>query len=135
MQPTKYQRNQRKTNLNLKPKKPNNNNNNNNIPIAITIWVVLENKTNATPHPNIGLLKTISEEEWNKMSEEFILNTCKSFRRYVDTITEKKMAAILSEFILLFIFFKLKLILFYKSRLLLNEDIPNFTSAPCTAIK
>ena len=28
MQPTKYQRNQRKTNLNLKPKNPQNNDNN-----------------------------------------------------------------------------------------------------------
>ena len=30
------------------------------------------------------------EEEWNKMSEEFIFMACKSFRRRVDTIIEKK---------------------------------------------
>ena len=30
------------------------------------------------------------EEEWNKMFEEFILKTCKSFRRRVDTIIERK---------------------------------------------
>ena len=29
---------------------------------------VLENKTNATSHPNNGSLKTAIEEEWNKMS-------------------------------------------------------------------
>ena len=31
-------------------------------------WGILENRTNATSHPNIGLLKTAIEEEWNKMS-------------------------------------------------------------------
>ena len=59
---------------------------------------VLENKTNPTSQPNIGLLKTVIEEEWNKMSEEFMLKACKSARRYVDTIIEKKMAAIMSKF-------------------------------------
>ena len=33
---------------------------------------VLENKTNATFHPNICTLKTAIEEKWNKMSEESI---------------------------------------------------------------
>ncbi len=71
---------------------------------------VLENKTNATSHPNIGLLKTAIEEEWNGMSEEFILKACKSFRRRLDSLI-LKMAAILIKFtvlclsfILLFIF-------------------------------
>ena len=50
---------------------------------------VLENKTHATSHSNIGSLKTASGEEWNKISEEFILRTCKLFWRYVDTIIEK----------------------------------------------
>ena len=54
-----------------------------------SIWGVLENKTNATPHQNIGLLKTAIGEEWNIMSKEFILKTCKSFLRRVGTIIEK----------------------------------------------
>ena len=37
------------------------------------------------PIQNIGLLKTDIEEEWNKMSDEFILKVCKSFQRRVDT--------------------------------------------------
>ena len=53
-------------------------------------------KSNAASDPNIGSLKTAIEEEWNKMSEEFILKECKSFRSRVDTITEK-MAAIWSK--------------------------------------
>ena len=58
-------------------------------PLDYALWGVLENKTNATSHPNIGLLETAFVEEWNKMSEEFILKTCKSFRRRVETIIEK----------------------------------------------
>ena len=50
----------------------------------------LENKTNAISHPNIGSPKTAIEDDWNKMSEEFILKVCKSFRRRADTIIEKK---------------------------------------------
>ena len=58
-------------------------------PLDYTLWGILENKTNATFRPNIGSFKTAIEEEWNKMLEEFILKTCKSFQRYVDTIIEK----------------------------------------------
>ena len=57
-------------------------------PLDYAIWGILENKTNAISHPNIGLLKTTIEEEWNKISEEFILKTCKSFQRHVDAIEE-----------------------------------------------
>ena len=40
----------------------------------------LEDKTNATSHPNIGSLDTAIDEEWNKISEEFIMKACKSFQ-------------------------------------------------------
>ena len=60
------------------------------------IWRVLENKTIATSHSNIVSLKTAIEEEWNKISKEFILKACKSFRKCI-----KKMAAILSRFTVL----------------------------------
>ena len=70
-------------------------------PLDYALCGVLENKTNATSHPNIGSHKIAIEEEWNRMSEEFILKACKSFRRCVDTITGEKMAAILSKFTVL----------------------------------
>ena len=42
------------------------------------IWGVLEKKkTNAISHPNVGSLKTVIKEEWNKTSKELILKTCK----------------------------------------------------------
>ena len=42
-------------------------------------WGIQENKTNTTSHPNIGSLKTTFEEEWNEISDEFILKAIKSF--------------------------------------------------------
>ena len=47
--------------------------------IDYAIRGILENKTNATSHSNIGLLKTAIKKEWNKMYEEFIFTACKSF--------------------------------------------------------
>ena len=38
-------------------------------PLDYAIWGILENKSNATSHPNIVLFKTAIEREWNEMSE------------------------------------------------------------------
>ena len=72
---------------------------NGNWPLAFdyAIWSVLESKTNAPPHSNVGLLKTAIGKEWNKMSDEYILKACKSFLMSVCTIIEK-MVATLSKF-------------------------------------
>ena len=53
-------------------------------PLDYALWTVLDNKT------NIGSLKIAVEEEWNKISEEFILKPCKLFRRRVGKIIKKK---------------------------------------------
>ena len=71
------------------------------MPLDYAIWGVVESKTNATSLPNISLLKFAIEEKWNKMSEEFILRACKSFRNHIDTIELKKMVATLSKFTVL----------------------------------
>ena len=65
-------------------------------PLDYAKWHILENKTNATSHPNIGSLKTAIGDEWDKISEDFILLAGKLFWRRVDTIIEK-MATILSK--------------------------------------
>ena len=39
-------------------------------PLDYVIWGILESKTNATSHPNIGSLKIVVVEEWNKMFED-----------------------------------------------------------------
>ena len=72
-------------------------------PKTLTPFVMLNGvfwKTKQIQLPNIGLLKTAIKEEWNKMSEELILKTCKLFRRRIDTIITKMVAYLL---ILLFI--------------------------------
>ena len=86
-------------------------------PLDYATQHIRENKTNTTSNPNIGSLKTATEEEGNKISEEFILIARKSFQRHIDT-KNFKMVAILSEFTVLcpsyFVvyLFKLKVILF-----------------------
>ena len=58
-------------------------------PLDYSIWDVIKNITNAPSSPNIGSLKTVIGEEWNKISEEFILKACKSFRRPEHRIINK----------------------------------------------
>ena len=71
-------------------------------PPDYAIWGVLEkNKTNVNSHPYITSLKTAIEKKWKKISEEFILKSCKSFRRRIDRII-KKTVAILNKFTVLY---------------------------------
>ena len=58
-------------------------------PLEYIIWSVLENKIYLIFYPNISSLKTVIEKEWYKMSEEFILKACKSFRSRVETKNKK----------------------------------------------
>ena len=53
------------------------------------LWGILENKTNATSHPNIGSLKIAIGAWWNNMYGEFILKACESFQRRVDTLIKE----------------------------------------------
>ena len=50
------------------------------LPLDYAFWGVLENKKNATFYPNIVLLKTATEEEWE---------VCRLFRRRAETKIEK----------------------------------------------
>ena len=63
-------------------------------PFGYAIWVILENKTTATSHPNISSHMTAFEEKWNKMSEEIISKACKWFRRRFDAMIKKNDAHI-----------------------------------------
>ena len=83
-------------------------------PFNYVTCIFLENKKNATSHPNIGSVMTSIKEERNKMSKEFILKTCNSFRRLVNTMNEKKwwlFYCFVSIFLFCCLFSKLKLIL------------------------
>ncbi|QQP36158.1 Uncharacterized protein FKW44_021164 [Caligus rogercresseyi] len=48
-------------------------------PLDFAVWGELEKKTNRTPHPNVDALKATIRTEWDNMSEEFLINSCKAF--------------------------------------------------------
>ena len=83
-------------------------------PPLITLYGRFRKRNKSTSHLNIGSLKTAIEEEWDKMSGEFILKTCKSFQRHVDRIIEKKSRPYRVNLLFnVHLILKLKLILFY----------------------
>ncbi|QQP36795.1 Uncharacterized protein FKW44_021994, partial [Caligus rogercresseyi] len=57
-------------------------------PLDFVVWGELDRKINRTPHPNVDALKAPIRTEWDNMSEEFLINSCKAFRRRVETVIE-----------------------------------------------
>ncbi|QQP36906.1 Uncharacterized protein FKW44_022142 [Caligus rogercresseyi] len=57
-------------------------------PLDFAVWGELERKTNKTPHPNVDALKATIRTEWDNMSEEFLINSCKVVRRRVEAAIE-----------------------------------------------
>ncbi|QQP55586.1 Uncharacterized protein FKW44_008826, partial [Caligus rogercresseyi] len=52
------------------------------------VWGKLERKTNRTPHPNVDAIKTTIRTEWDNMLKEFLISSCKAFRRRVEAVIE-----------------------------------------------
>ena len=59
-------------------------------PLDYFTWSVLEHATNRTSHNNVDFFKDTIKQEWNKLSPEYLKNTCASFRRRVNTVIEKE---------------------------------------------
>ncbi|XP_014780575.1 uncharacterized protein LOC106876512 [Octopus bimaculoides] len=59
-------------------------------PLDYAIWGVLEHATNRTLHSNVDSLKDTIKEEWEKLSPEYLRNTCASFRKCVKAAIEKE---------------------------------------------
>ncbi|QQP41388.1 Uncharacterized protein FKW44_015737, partial [Caligus rogercresseyi] len=57
-------------------------------PLDFAVWGELEKKINRTPHPNVDALEATIRTEWDNTSEEFLINSCKAFRRRVEAIIE-----------------------------------------------
>jgi len=55
-------------------------------PLDFAVWGVLEKATNKTPHPNLESLKTAIKNEWANMSDTFLIDACKSFRRRIEAV-------------------------------------------------
>ena len=57
-------------------------------PLDYAVWGVMDRKARATPHRNVDDLKTSILREWDNLSKDFIVNSCKSFRRRIEAIVE-----------------------------------------------
>ncbi|QQP53087.1 Uncharacterized protein FKW44_005431, partial [Caligus rogercresseyi] len=56
--------------------------------LDFAVWGELERRTNRTPHPIVDALQATIRTEWDNMSEEFLINSCKAFRRRVEGVIE-----------------------------------------------
>ena len=52
---------------------------------TMAVWGILEQATNKTSHPNIDSLKAAIIKEWDNLSEDFIVKSCRSFRHRIET--------------------------------------------------
>lgn len=55
-------------------------------PLDYAVWGVLEARVNKTSHPNTESLKTAIKEAWADLSDDFIVNSCRSFRSRVEAV-------------------------------------------------
>ena len=57
-------------------------------PLDYGIWGIVERRACATPHLSVDALKAAVDAQWHEMSEDFIQNTCKSFRLRIEAMVE-----------------------------------------------
>ncbi|QQP49269.1 Putative transposable element, partial [Caligus rogercresseyi] len=55
-------------------------------PLDYSFWVQVESKACTVRHPNVEALKTAVDEEWNKMTTDYIKRTCSTFRKRIEAI-------------------------------------------------
>ena len=49
-------------------------------PLDYAVWVKLEHSTDRTSHPGVDNLNQVFRLEWDKISRDFILNCCNTFK-------------------------------------------------------
>lgn len=57
-------------------------------PLDYAVWGIMDSKARATPHPNVDSLNASIRREWRRLSKDFIVNSCKSFRSRIEAIVE-----------------------------------------------
>eukprot|EP00096_Caligus_rogercresseyi_P015643 TRINITY_DN8118_c0_g1_i2.p1 TRINITY_DN8118_c0_g1~~TRINITY_DN8118_c0_g1_i2.p1 ORF type:complete len:163 (+),score=37.01 TRINITY_DN8118_c0_g1_i2:301-789(+) len=55
-------------------------------PLDYSFWVQVESKAYTARHPNVEALKTAVDEEWNRMTTDYIKRTCSTFRKRIEAI-------------------------------------------------
>ena len=59
-------------------------------PLDYGIWGVLEVKVGVKPYNSVQALKSAIKREWNHLSSDFIVKTCKNFRGCLEAVIEAK---------------------------------------------
>ena len=57
-------------------------------PLDYSVWSVLESRACKSPHNNVTTLKASIVRSWRSLSKQYIVDTCLSFRRRVETVIE-----------------------------------------------
>jgi hypothetical protein len=58
-------------------------------PLDFSVWSVLQEKVQATPHTSLAALRRSITKEWNRMSLAYVHRTCCSFRRRLESVVAK----------------------------------------------
>lgn len=64
--------------------------NSKNDPLDYAFWAYVEARTNKTPHKNLDHLKAAIKREWRAMSVDYVISTCKSFRKRLEKVVAAK---------------------------------------------
>ena len=57
-------------------------------PLDYAVWGLMNTRVQATPHRNISELKATIQKEWKKLSSDYIIKSCSSFRRRIEAVIE-----------------------------------------------
>jgi hypothetical protein len=58
-------------------------------PLDFSVWSVLQEKVLAMTHTSLVALRQSITREWNRMSPAYVLRTCRSFRRCLQSVVAK----------------------------------------------
>ncbi len=58
-------------------------------PLDFSIWSILQEKVQATPHTSLAALRWSITRQWNRMLLAYVRRTCSSFRRCLEAIMAK----------------------------------------------
>jgi hypothetical protein len=58
-------------------------------PLDFSVWSILQEKVQATPHTSLAALRRSITKLWNRMSPAYVRRTCCSFRRHLEAVMAK----------------------------------------------
>jgi hypothetical protein len=58
-------------------------------PLDFSVWSILQEKVQATPHTSLAALRRSITRQWNQMSPAYVRQTCRSFCCRLEAIVAK----------------------------------------------